>query len=120
MNIWKNIKGKIKDIKDESIYRNAASKQIKKKATAAYYQASLKERIKYAQEKAKIEREQKIKKLKESYKPKKEGRLTKLKQDLSKGFNQGFNQGYSMFSGVSEPYFKPKPKRKKNKRTWLN
>jgi len=67
MGIWATVKSKAKEIKEESAYRKAASKQIKKQATAAYYQASAKERVKFAQAKAKIETEQKIKKLKASY-----------------------------------------------------
>lgn len=52
--------------KKESAYKRAAEEQIKKKQKAAYYKAKEGEAIKYAQERAKIERQQKIKRLKSS------------------------------------------------------
>jgi len=102
MGLWKGIKKKASEYKQERKYRSAASKQIKKQAEAAYYQASAKERVAYAKSKARIEREAKERKLKASYKPRTKSRLAELGQDLSRGFNQG----NTMMAGASEPYFK--------------
>ena len=71
MGVWSQVKSKAKEWKKEQKYKRAASKEIKKQATAAYYKASAKERVAYAQAKAKVERERRVKKLKASYAPRK-------------------------------------------------
>ena len=58
-------KNKVKDYYKENAQRYHAERAIKKKETAAYYRAREKESLKFAEERAKYEREQKLKKLKE-------------------------------------------------------
>ena len=69
MGFWDKIKGKAKsvsdDFKHEQAYKKAAQSVIDKKAKVAYYQAKEKEAIKFAEQKAGYEREEKLKSLKQ-------------------------------------------------------
>jgi len=111
-----------KELKERRAYRKAAEKQTRKKAEAAYYKARMEERIKYAKNKARIEREAEEKRLKARYAPKKPiGEMVRTFVSQQRGYTP---QPYFKSGGLVSPLFgQPKKppktirKRKSKKKT---